>query len=365
MRCTSCQHALWNLTGNTCPECGTLFSRSQYDFQPYSVMFKCPSCAQPYYGAGEKGHLVPTEFECQGCHAHVSMESCVLVPVPGRENDAIASGVPVPWTTDAGFFKRLWDTTIAVLISPRSIGVAIAAHEPRLKSAFTFFVVVMGILFGVSLICIGGQGIFMFLMMGGLASVFGGVSAMPSSVLLMSQLGPGLVMTMGAPLIYGSYVPVAAAIAIGIWRVFGGETGRDTQGGANLSFSRAVEILLWSSGTLLVSLVPCCIGYFAAIWWTVSAAIIASAFASARVRPSASGLGAWSMVIGMLAPLFVGCCGFGVAIYFVGLPTTAMFKGGVTTFNSSGTFSTSPNVAPLVPADEDEPVVDVPAPAVP
>ncbi len=359
MRCKSCDHTLWNLPGNTCPECGTLFSRSLYEFQPYAVIFKCPHCAQPYYGAGAKGHLVPPEFECQSCHNSITMESCVLLPVPGRELDAVAVGVPVPWTTEGSIFKRFWATCLSALISPRVLGLAISTHEPRLKRASTFFVAVVGLLLAVSLVCLFGQSALMVFALGaagGPSSGSGGV-AVPTTALFASQLGPGFLIGMITPIAYAMYIPIAAAVGALTFRMLGGDLMQETARVARtLPFARAMEILLWSSGTLLVSLVPC-VGSFAAVWWVVSAAIMTSAFVTARASQAASARGAVAMVVGMVAPILVGCGVAAVGVYF--LVASAMSSMVGSPSGGPNPFSMSPNasapiVAPLAPEVEDE-----------
>ncbi len=356
MRCKSCDHILWNLPGNTCPECGTEFARRSYEFQPYAVIFKCPHCEQPYYGAGEKGHLVPSEFECQCCHQSITMDSCVLVPVPGREHDAVAVGVPVPWTTDAGIVKRFWDTCVAALFSPRVLGIAISAHEPRLKSALAFFAVVVGLSTCVSFICLAGQSLVTVVALGAAGGPSSGGS-LPVSTLIATQLGPGLVMGLVTPLLYGLYIPLAAAIATLVFRMFGGD-GRDESVARNksMSFARAVEILLWSSGSLLVSLVPC-VGSIASIWWIISAVFMTSAFVASRASPAASSRSAWAMLLGMLSPIFLACGVGAVVAYFVfssamsGISGSSTSGGGVTTFSSSSSFGSSPSPALTEPPD--------------
>lgn len=68
MRCKKCDYRLWNLPSRVCPECGQPFRPSEFEFPVNSVQFRCPHCNQSYYGTGEKGHLVPIEFECVSSH---------------------------------------------------------------------------------------------------------------------------------------------------------------------------------------------------------------------------------------------------------------------------------------------------------
>ena len=71
MRCKQCDYRLWNLTARRCPECGTPFLPSEFEFVPNSVQFCCPHCGQAYYGTDAKGHLVPPAFTCGRCGAAI------------------------------------------------------------------------------------------------------------------------------------------------------------------------------------------------------------------------------------------------------------------------------------------------------
>ena len=68
MRCKTCDYQLWNLRSRQCPECGTAFRVSDYDFVPNSVQFCCPHCNQIYYGTSARGQLVPPAFTCVSCN---------------------------------------------------------------------------------------------------------------------------------------------------------------------------------------------------------------------------------------------------------------------------------------------------------
>lgn len=96
MRCTQCDYRLWNLYSRQCPECGTPFLPSDYEFVPGSVRFCCPRCGQSYYGTGAGGHLSPPAFTCVSCGAAVTMDEMVLRPTEGLEEEQTRVDV-APW----------------------------------------------------------------------------------------------------------------------------------------------------------------------------------------------------------------------------------------------------------------------------
>ena len=77
MHCRNCDDALWNLTSRECPECGTAFRPSDYEFVPQSMRFCCPHCDHPYFGTGDKGYTEPQSFAFLLCGRPVSMDHMV------------------------------------------------------------------------------------------------------------------------------------------------------------------------------------------------------------------------------------------------------------------------------------------------
>jgi hypothetical protein len=103
MRCQQCEYRLWNLTSRQCPECGTPFAPSEFDFAPNTVRFCCPHCDQDYYGTSASGHLVPDAFDCVRCHNFIRMDEMVMRPAEGvEEEDTRAECSP-------GWSGRGWD----------------------------------------------------------------------------------------------------------------------------------------------------------------------------------------------------------------------------------------------------------------
>ncbi|MCH7792622.1 MAG: zinc-binding dehydrogenase [Planctomycetes bacterium] len=93
MHCKHCDYALWNLRDRICPECGNAFLPSEYEFVPNSIRFCCTECGQDYYGVDDKGHLVPTEFDCVRCGSPQRMDDMLVLPTEGvTEEQALLLG---------------------------------------------------------------------------------------------------------------------------------------------------------------------------------------------------------------------------------------------------------------------------------
>ncbi len=116
MRCKTCDYRLWNLPARRCPECGTPFKPSDYEFTINSVQFRCPHCGQSYYGTGERGHLVPIEFDCVGCGRHIHMDEMVLFPTEGVE-EGQTKIENAPWLERAERGRvRAWFSTVGMAL---------------------------------------------------------------------------------------------------------------------------------------------------------------------------------------------------------------------------------------------------------
>ena len=96
MRCRTCDYLLWNLRSRICPECGSGFRPSEFEFAPSSVQFCCPHCNQSYYGTGEKGRIVPRAFDCVTCEQRIDLDEMVLLPSVGLEEHQTRAE-RVPW----------------------------------------------------------------------------------------------------------------------------------------------------------------------------------------------------------------------------------------------------------------------------
>lgn len=78
MECRQCQYPLWNIRERVCPECGSPFAPSDFEFLANAVVYLCPHCSQQYFGTDERGHLVPRGFRCVSCSRPIEMDEMVL-----------------------------------------------------------------------------------------------------------------------------------------------------------------------------------------------------------------------------------------------------------------------------------------------
>lgn len=125
MRCPTCEYALWNVRGRTCPECGNAFNPEQAHLTPNLVQFCCPGCDQCYYGTDEHGLPVPRLFTCVRCGERCSLaENLVLRPVAGIDEHQIEQSGAVPWTRrDSLGLWKAWRLTLwRCIVAPSRIG---------------------------------------------------------------------------------------------------------------------------------------------------------------------------------------------------------------------------------------------------
>jgi len=250
MRCATCDHALWKTVGRTCPECGTPFRPSEFTFRPSAVAFRCPHCAQDYYGTDARGLLEPTEFDCVRCGRHVHLDEMVLEPAEGRSEDETGPR-PNPWAERIriGLLRAWWRSVVQILFRPTGFG---ASLPPRYASASGF---------GFMLLCLVPQAIL-------------GIAAMLLMLMPMMLAGPG-----PGPagfLAAQSFFAFGSAFVLVPVALLGGLLAHATLvllGARGTSLSRSVGCGQFAAGaTSLVGFVPCvsCIPFVPVIWWFAS-----------------------------------------------------------------------------------------------
>lgn len=135
MRCKSCDYYLWNIDGRNCPECGTAFSPSEYEFKPNAVTYCCPHCQQTYYGTDEKGHLVPRTFACVQCNNTIDMDQMILLPAEGFGLDDTSKLPPHPWedrTPDRSRIAAWFRTAKDAMVKPKTL-----VHQRRREDSIS------------------------------------------------------------------------------------------------------------------------------------------------------------------------------------------------------------------------------------
>ncbi len=251
MRCKTCDYRLWNLQSRRCPECGTPFRPSEYEFVPNSIQYCCPHCNEAYYGTGEKGHLVPAAFDCVSCGNHVHMDDMVLLPTEGLEEEQ-TKVYKAPWLErrERGTIKAWLATVGMAMVSPMRLMRGLPRHRST-APAWGFAILTTILTTLVSVTPFGlvpmyfaatgvGGGTLQVLAVFGLAAVIVAASVLCATVLW------GLA-------------------AHGLLRLTGSTAG---------GLGRTYQALCFSNGANVVSAVPCLGFYFGWIWWVVSAVLM-------------------------------------------------------------------------------------------
>ncbi len=278
MRCKNCDYPLWQIRDRKCPECGTAFRPSEFDFVLNSVRFCCPDCDQAYYGTGERGHLVPRTFACVSCGRTVDMDDMVLLPTQGvREEQTKVEMNPWLERDRRGFFRAWLSTTLKALGTPNRLMEATPDGASTLQAAW-YAAVCNGVYaFTGVLLPFGAIILFAAFGAGGGGGAFGPLGGLAGFYLgsVLAVLVGAFIWAAAAHLILVLTGPVAAGI------------GRTTQ------------CMLYSSAAMLILAIPCLGAYFSfisGIWWAVAATIMV--LAAQRVQ-------VWRAVVAVLAPLVV------------------------------------------------------------
>ena len=257
MHCENCDYPLWNLKARQCPECGTPFLPSEFEFVINSVQFCCPHCEQVYYGTGAKGHLVPAQFDCVKCGRRLSMDEMLLRPAAGLEEEQTRVG-HVPWLERAkrGRLKAWLATMGMALVRPGALMAALPVHSPSLQ-AWWFAILT-------SIVAYLGAILPLFLLMFALVPVSGGGGGPPAGMMaaiFAGTLAAGLV---GGVLFTILFVLITGAICHGILKLTGPTYG---------SLGRTYQAFCYSSGANITTAIPFCGRYIGPVWWLVSAVL--------------------------------------------------------------------------------------------
>lgn len=252
MRCKTCGYRLWNLTARRCPECGSAYAPSAYEFAPNSVEFRCPHCDQVYFGTSPVGHLVPAAFDCAQCGRPVQMDEMILRPAAGLEEEQTQRAV-MPWLARQKYGPvRAWlATTGMALVSPARL-VQSLPQPNSIGDAWAFALVSNVIIALASLGLLGAFVVVVGVASGGRGTGSGACCGF--SIVMMAFVVVAMLVT----LIWG-------LMAHGLLRLTGSTRGdvHDT--------NRAI---CYGSGANAISAIPCLGLYFGWIWWTVSSTVM-------------------------------------------------------------------------------------------
>jgi hypothetical protein len=291
MRCKTCDYPLWQLTSRQCPECGSPFRPSDFEFTLNSVRFCCPHCEQAYYGTGAKGHLEPRMFACVGCAKTIDMDDMMLQPTEGvREEQTRVTVVPWVERRERGWFTSFFVTMGMAIGNPKRTIEAVPEGSPASR-AFWYMaihvalqIVLSGMPFVVGIFFIGA-----FVMRGG-GAPFGFIAAFAGCAVL-------------APLM----IVVGALVSHGVLRL----TGQTAAG-----FGRTMHAICYSAGNNFLMAVPCIGAYLLCVpgvlWWGITAGFMLA---------SAQKVRGWRAALAVTAPILIvfGCVIGGVVIFVVGV----------------------------------------------
>lgn len=257
MNCKNCNYTLWQIKPGPCPECGSAFKPSDYEFVINSVRYCCPHCSQTYYGTGPGGHLVPREFACVSCGQLVNMDEMVLLPTQGvrEEQTQVESN---PWLERGkrhGFWKGFWGTVGKSLVGPGRL-MEMTPVESSVGSAVWFSVVTA--LF-VSLFTVIPMLVLMLVITFSIGAGGGG-----------GVRGPGMGLAVILPALFMGGMILVGWVIMPALCALSAHLILKLTGGCEFGMRRSLQAMYYSTGANILSGVPCVGGYFGWIWWLVS-----------------------------------------------------------------------------------------------
>ncbi len=298
MRCKNCQHNLWNQPApregelRACAECGTPYTLGEFEYQVGKVKFCCKHCGTAYYGTSERGHLEPHAFNCATCTTPITMEDCVAQPHDAKDDEAAMLFEPIPWLGEGALLARWWRTVTMGFSRNVEIHRRLNA-QPQPALAIGFIAMHGWISSAVS----AALAVVMVL---GVVGVFTGGG-------YNMGLGGVIALQIASFLIYPLYLLWSAAIAA--WCV-SLSPAKDV-----LPFRRALEVILYSSGALIFSLIPVCGSFLGFLFWIVHAGqAIAAAAGKDRATPVVV-----LYIVGVVAALVVN------GVFWIGLNMLMQF----------------------------------------
>jgi hypothetical protein len=250
MRCRTCEYPLWNLPARQCPECGSPFKPSDFDFTRQKVRFCCPLCDQQYFGTDERGHLVPPAFTCVACAAPIAMDDMIVRPLEGvRDEDAARRLVPWIERRKHGLFAA-WFKTIRMAMTSPVVLIRALPVEGQSRRALWFALLTN---FVFSFIALSAITLVMLLVgaaTGAGSAAFAGTAAFLGVVTLVPLL--------------------AFIVALFLWALTAHAmlrlTGRTARGPR-----RTFDALCYATGANILAAIPCLGVYALAVSWIWSA----------------------------------------------------------------------------------------------
>jgi hypothetical protein len=328
VRCQNCDYLLWTVKARACPECGTHFRPSEFEFPPNAVRFECPHCSTGYYGTSEKGHLVPSAFECVGCHRPVTMDEMVLLPGEGQNIDSELL-LPNIWTSREQQVEwRFLKTVGQILVKPTVFAKSMRREAPT-GPAWVF----AAIAWAITAIASAALAVL-------------ALWALPAAAFAWQP--PLTLVTVGEELASAAAGFVGAAIAVLIFALIQHLVAM-MLAPRRASLSGTIRVGLYASGAVSMLTIPaatdwaaCVFTPLAAIWWLVVTTVLT------RYVHRTTPLRAFVITATPVGALFAVCGGWIAFVFFWLMP--GFLAGGP----GGGGFMMPPNATPIVSPVADE-----------
>ncbi|WP_432798147.1 YIP1 family protein [Poriferisphaera sp. WC338] len=256
MNCKECGYRLWNITSRECPECGTPFLPSEFEFAANAVQYLCPHCSQPYFGTGLNGHLVPRDFDCISCHNHIHMDEMVLLPTEGvsEETTKVSRNPWVDETEKRGLIGKWRSTAWRSLFSPAPLINATPSTASTTAALGYLLATISVTLLPIVLIII-------------VITAIVGISSGSGSA------------TLGAASGFSIFVGVTVLVLFGISIIWAISTHLILKVSSKpvYTFSRTFQTFAYAATPILFLAIPCLnllLYPVALIWWCVTAAVM-------------------------------------------------------------------------------------------
>lgn len=119
MNCAKCHYLLFGVSSGRCPECGVLFSATDFSFERSSVHFLCPHCQQRYLGTDALGLPFPRTFTCVRCKNVVNAAQMAVRPLrEGVVGEPLRFGAIWERRSETGRIRAFLYTMTAVCTRP-------------------------------------------------------------------------------------------------------------------------------------------------------------------------------------------------------------------------------------------------------
>jgi len=249
MRCISCDYELLHCVGRICPECGTDFALHEFIFEEQKVLFHCPHCDHGIVGAKPNG-LPPEQIEeCESCGLAVGLDMYIVRPISGVSAESAELQLPIH-QEEGNWFSRYFKTIGMVMIHPSRAINRVHVQKP-LFDAWKFLLTTL-----IIMVFVGTIPMTLFVSIG-----------------MIGQVGSQPNLFAGSLFVLGGQALLYFAVYI-IFAVVWGLTAHvmlQLTGGSTFTLRRTMQAILYSSGSIIIGIVPCCGGLASFVWWIVSA----------------------------------------------------------------------------------------------